>query len=75
MHELCGKCFRKILAHPLEGCPGPAIHVDMTSESVMRARQTGHPRLLAKVILGQQRGALMEVEISSLVVDGVEVKA
>ncbi len=43
-----------------------AAKVDITAESVERAKRTGHPRLLASVISGTPAKALTEVHIEGL---------
>ena len=64
--ELCQSCFRPRHAHVFDRCPKLGLHVVLDAESVQRARETGHPKLLAKVLVGGQRGAMEGVEIGAL---------
>ena len=68
----CANCGKSYSAHVMDRC-GTNTHVVIDSETLARALKTGHPRLLCNVLAGNVAGALADVKITSLAVDGVEV--
>ena len=61
--ELCEKCLRLKIAHNHGHCPGGGVSVTIDAYNIERTRRTGHPRLLAAVLNGTQKVALVDVHI------------